>query len=198
MPSAQEIIAALTGSVKVAQRDPDALRYFDLSADAFWRSFTAIFYALPFYLVFITAGWRMGQEAGVALASSLPAYALSELFAYASLWALYPLAIAGLTRTTGLTRNFAPYVIVYNWSSLLSAAFMVPPYIFYSLGLVDVGGASLFIFFLFISVLAYRWILATQVLKTNGLIATGIVALDVGLSVLLAQLLQAMRGTGAT
>lgn len=197
MPSAQEIISALTGSVKVAQRAPDALRHFDLSADAFWRSFTAILYALPIYFVFITAGWRMGQDAGIELASSLTTYATSELLTYVCLWFFYPLAVAGITRATNLTQTFAPYVIVYNWSSLLIAAFMVPPYIFYSFGLVSVGGASLFIFFLFISVLAYRWILAVHVLKANPLIASGLVALDIGLSVLLAQLTQVIRGVGA-
>ncbi|MEQ9519371.1 MAG: hypothetical protein RLN89_08015 [Parvibaculum sp.] len=197
MPSSQEIISVIIGAVKVAQRDQTALNHFDLSADGFWRSFTAILYALPFYFIFITASWRMGQEADVTLASSLTTYATSELLTYGVMWVLYPLAIAGITRATNLTQSFAPYVIVYNWSSLLIAALMVLPYIFFSLGLIGVGGASLIILFLFILALVYRWILASQILRANPLIASGVVALDVGLSILLAQLTQAFRGVEA-
>lgn len=178
MPTTSEIIAALVGAWKIAQRDPTALSGFEFSADAFWRSFAAIIFAIPFYLVFITAEWRMIAEAGVVVTNSLPGYTAIELLSYAAFWVLYPITMIFICRTFSLTEAFAPYITVYNWSSVLVVALIAPPYVLYSFGLASSEVATFLILIAFIVALLYRWQVALTVFATTPSIAAAIVAVE--------------------
>jgi len=182
MPTTSEIISALVGSWKIARRDPTALAGFDLSADAFWRSFAAYIFVLPFCLVFITAQWRMIAEAGQTIGVTQSGYAVIELTTYIAFWVLYPVAMIFACRALNLTNGFAAYITVYNWSSILVTVLLAPPYVLYSLGLANVGAASFLLLIAFVTALIYRWQIALTVLATTPSIAASIVGVELALA----------------
>ncbi len=178
MPTTSEIINALVGAFKIARRDPDALRQFDFSADGFWRSFAAYIFVIPFCLVFITAQWRMIDEADLSIDVSQTGYAVIEMATYVAFWALYPLAIVLACRVFNLTHVFAPYITVYNWSSVLVAMLLAPPYVLYSIGLADAATTGFLLLIAFVTSLLYRWQVALSVLATTPSIAISIVCFE--------------------
>ena len=178
MPTSREIINAFIGAWKIARRDPSALSHFDFSADAFWRSFAAFIFAMPFYLVFISAEWRMIGEADVVVTNSLLGYTVIEFLSYVSFWVLYPLSMIFVCRAIDLTQNYAPYIIVYNWSSVLVAVLLAPPYVLYSFGAASIETAAFLILLVFVTALLYRLQIAVAVFRTTPAIAAGIVAFE--------------------
>ncbi|PCJ70414.1 MAG: hypothetical protein COA62_07415 [Rhodobiaceae bacterium] len=182
MPTTSEIIRALIGSWKIARRDPTALAGFDFSADAFWRSFAAYIFVIPFCLVFITTQWRMMADTAQMLGVSQSGYALIELATYVAFWVLYPIAMIFACRVFNLTRGFAPYIIVYNWSSILVMVLLAPSYVLYSLGVANVGAASFLLLIAFVTALIYRWQIALTVLATTPATAASIIGVELALA----------------
>ncbi len=196
MPTSTEIINALIGAWKIARRDPTALSHFDFSADAFWRSFAAFIFAMPFYLVFISAEWRMIGEAEVVVTNTLLGYTTIELLSYVAFWVLYPVSMVFLCRTLSLTQNFAPYIIVYNWSSVLVAVLLAPPYVLYSFGIASIETAAFLILLVFVTALLYRWQIAVTVFRTTPALAAGIVAFELALGFLINLVASSFLGVG--
>ncbi len=196
MPTSTEIINALIGAWKIAQRDPAALSHFEFSADAFWRSFAAFIFAMPFYLVFISAEWRMISEAEVVVTNTVLGYSVIELLSYASFWVIYPLSMVFLCRALNLTPNFAPYIIVYNWSSVLVAVLLAPPYVLYSFGLASIETAAFLILLVFVTALLYRWQIAVTVFRTTPALAAGIVAFELALGFVINLIASSFLGVG--
>ena len=52
MPSRDEIVQSLTGAWMLFLDRRNAMRYFDVSVDGFWRSFAAIIFVVPAYALF--------------------------------------------------------------------------------------------------------------------------------------------------
>lgn len=197
MPTTNEIIAALIGVWKIARRDPTAMQGFEFSADAFWRSFAAIIFTIPFYLVFITAEWRMIADAGIAVSNSMTEYALIELLSYAAFWVLYPLAMIGVCRVFSLTGAFAAYITVYNWATVLVAALISLPYVLFSLGIASGEAAAFMILIAFITTLMYRWQIALTVFATTPSIAGAIIGVELVLAFAINFIASAFLGIGA-
>lgn len=196
MPTSNEIINAFIGAWKIARRDPGALSHFDFSADAFWRSFAAFIFAFPFYLVFISTEWRMIADANIVVTNSLLGYTFIELLSYMAFWTLYPLSMVFICRTANLTQNFAPYIIVYNWSSVLVAVLLAPPYVLYSFGVASIETAAFLILLVFVTALLYRWQIAVSVFRTVPVIAAGIVAFELVLGFVINLLASSFLGVG--
>lgn len=196
MPTSTEIINALIGAWKIARRDPTALGHFEFSADAFWRSFAAFIFAVPFYLVFITAEWRMIGEADVTITNTLPGYATIELLSYIAFWVLFPVAMIFVCRTLNLSQNFAPFITVYNWSSVLVAALLAPPYVLYSFGITSIETAAFLVLLVFITALLYRWQIAVTVFATTPGIAAGVVAFELALGFVINMIASSFLGVG--
>lgn len=181
MPTSTEVINALIGAWKIARRDPTALSHFEFSADAFWRSFAAFIFAVPFYLVFITAQWRMLEEANVTVTNTLPGYATVDLLSYIAFWAFFPVMMIFVCRALNLSQNFAPYITVYNWSSILVAVLLAPPYVLYSFGIASIETTTFLLLLVFITALLYRWQIAVTVFATTPAIAAGVLAFELAL-----------------
>ncbi|MCE7998418.1 MAG: hypothetical protein HEP70_06135 [Rhodobiaceae bacterium] len=196
MPTSTEIINAFIGAWKIARRDPTALSHFDFSADAFWRSFAAFIFAMPFYLVFISAEWRMIGEADIIVTNTLLGYTTIEFLSYVAFWVLYPVSMVFVCRAANLTQNFAPYIIAYNWSSVLVAVLLAPPYVLYSFGVASIETAAFLILLVFVTALLYRWQIAVTVFRTTPAIAAGIVAFELVLGFLINFVASSFLGVG--
>ena len=185
MPGLAEALRALEGSLAIARRDPDASRFFDLSADSFWRSFGAIIYLAPIYLVFTMAEARMAAQIGdpsVAVIPSAGALVFAEILTMGIDWVAFPLAMFFLAPQFGLAQRFSTYIIVYNWSSLGIAIVMLPNFALYLLGVFPLAMVIMINLGLVIAAIWYRWTIAREVLGAQPMTAIGFVALDVILS----------------
>jgi len=182
MPSLAEALRALEGSLAIARQDPDASRFFDLSADSFWRSFGAVIYLAPLYLIFTIAEARMAAEIGdpsVAVIPGTSALLTAEMITMLLEWFAYPIAIFFLAPQFGLGQRVSTYIIVYNWSSLGIAIVMLPNFLLYLVGFFPIQMAILVNLGVVLAVLWYRWHIAREVLGAPAVTAFGFVALDV-------------------
>ncbi|AWZ03084.1 hypothetical protein RHODOSMS8_03583 [Rhodobiaceae bacterium] len=196
MPTSTEIINAFIGAWKIARRDPSALSHFDFSADAFWRSFAAFIFATPFYLVFISAEWRMIGDADIVVTNSLLGYTTIEFLSYVAFWVLYPLSMVFICRRLNLTHQFAPYIIVFNWSSVLVAVLLAPPYVLYSFGIATIETSAFLILLVFVTALLYHWQIAVTAFRTTSATAAGIVAFEVALGFMINMVASSFLGVG--
>lgn len=118
MPPLEDILRYLAGAWRMMNGKTDGLRAFDISADGFWTSFSAIPVALPALLV----GWMgiangFGGDAAVSESrlSIIARLALIDLGAW-----ILPLAVLALVaRPAGVGDRFAHYVIASNWGAAL-------------------------------------------------------------------------------
>jgi len=163
-------------------RDASAYRLFNSSESGFWRSFSAVFLVAPLYLYASTIETRLPDAEPVA--SSSPGWALIGLLLQ---WGGWPLIMAVVARWIGLSRNYARYIIAYNWSSVLVIAGLLPPLMLYSADLVGSGTMAVLSLFVLLASLYYRWFIARTALETTGLVAVALVLGDLVLSVLVHQ-----------
>lgn len=197
MASLAEAGRALEGAIAIIRRDPDAARHFDLSIDGFWRSFGAIVFIAPIYLIFVAAQARLLAESDVAAGEALPSgpvLLLSEYLTLGVAWLAYPLAMYFFTRSFGLAHRYVAYVVVYNWSSLLVTLVMVPPFLLYVLGVLPLEPTLLLNLVTVAAALGYRWLLAVEVLGAPAGTAAAIVVLDVVLSLFIEAGIAALIG----
>ncbi|WP_349363708.1 MAG: hypothetical protein ABL307_16420 [Roseitalea porphyridii] len=107
---------------------PGALDRMDISAEGFWRSFSAIVVALPalFFIWVITATTNVAAAPGSNLGALVATEAILALVGW-----LLPVAVfAIILKPLGLSHRFAHLVIVRNWAnaffSYMMAALFVP------------------------------------------------------------------------
>lgn len=177
-----EIANALQGSVMLARRDTAGYSRFDISADSFWRSFLAIALVAPLYLAVSSLGGD--PAAGTGPVDVETPSMLVRLMVLAAEWVAYPAAMALVTRLLGVQHNYVPYVIVYNWTSVLAMAAVTPPFLLNAFGLIDTQMTIYLFVALSLAVIYYRWYIARTALDTSGLTAAGIVAFDMVFSML--------------
>lgn len=182
MPRWAEAQSAVEGAIAIVRRDPNAERFFDLSADSFWRSFGAFLYIAPLQMIVVLAERRLALAMTEAPGTEIPSATVmmvTELIASALAWAAYPLAMFALAPQFDLTKRFASYVIVYNWTSLAVVLAVLPSYLLFALGIFPSDVALAINFLILLAVLWFRWTLATDVLGAPGLTAAGFVVLDI-------------------
>ena len=193
MPSLSEALRAIEGSVAIARRDPDASRFFDLSADAFWRSFAVVLFLVPLYFIVSAAETRMLFEMRDQITGTPPGYSvllISNLVTLGIEWFAYPIAILFIAPLFSVGQRVSPYIIVYNWSSLTISLVMVPNFVLYLIGVFPIAMAVLVNFGLVLAVVWYRFLLAREVLGAPIGTAIGFVALDVVLSLFISSAIE--------
>ncbi len=193
MVSPAELRSYLTGIAMLAKNDPRGFDRLDLTADGFWRSFAAIFYALPAFLV-SWISYRQayvdatdGTETGLGFFAALAVIDLVN-------W-IVPVVLVGLVAgTLGIAADYGRWVIATNWLSVPVAYALALPV---ALGLLlpgfePVGVLVSLVFFGFAIALVYR--VSRFSLSGNGTVAFAIVLGIVVLSFMLTGALQNALG----
>lgn len=188
MISSQEIADGLKGAWLLANRDVGGYRCFNQTVEGFWRSFAAIALVAPLYLYAVAAETALDPAAATREAPDTFAYYMAKLFALLLEWALFLVAMVFVTRLLGLTARYVPFVIAYNWSSVLIMAAFVPPVLLLQLGVIGENGLIVLSLAVTLIALYYRWFVARTALETTGMIAAALVAADVVLSLFVAGL----------
>lgn len=178
MPTLAETKRALEGAWSIARRDPDAMSRFDLTVEGFWASFFAAVVAAPGYLLLLA-----DQYSIQGLGANLGEVALIELVAYGVGWVAFPLVALPLTQTLGLGHRYVPLIVASNWGSVLQVALLVCATIV-AAALPEAMRVSLRLAVMLIA-LAYQWQVFRVSLETTGLIAAGLVIVDILVSVII-------------
>jgi len=186
VPTREEVLRALTGTLLLARQDPRAEDFFDLSLDGFWKSFFAAVVGLPFFLVLVL------NE--LALLEPLSPFAVvaARLVAYALDWPLFALAAALLVRLVDLSRRYVPLVVMVNWATVPQLALMAAT-VAVAAVLPDAVAGFLFVVAL-TTVLFYRWTVMRRALGGLGGTAFGFLVVDVLLGVFTERLITTLFG----
>jgi len=167
MISVREVGSSLYGAWRLAHLDPDGMRWFNLSAEGFFRSFFAAVLVLPAYLAMIAlAAVLLPEESG-----SWPA----KLAFYPVYWLTLPTVLALATRALGLGQGYAPAVIASNWGSVLVNAALLVVIVIAASGVI--GGFGVILYYLcYFASLYYAWFILRTALQTSAGIAAALTA----------------------
>lgn len=188
----QEIRQSCIASWRIMRGETEALQQFDLSADGFWRSFLVIFLLLPFYLLSLIAEnvlmvehiMTQGQENTEMVAGGFQLYFGKFLSLFVD-WITFPIVVGLLAGSLGLKRNFGPYIIVRNWSTLIILLPQTLLYLLYMAGLIPSELLIMLTFPIIGWVLWYRFQIARVAGDCSFSISIGLVVLDLVLSILI-------------
>jgi len=182
-----EVTRLIHGAWRVARMDPDALDYFDLTIDGFWRSFAALLVVAPFYIIFLILNY--GNQAGLELPTapvvSTEFYVAVKLVAYIIGWLAFPLIMVPILRLLDLSQNYVPYIIVWNWSNVLVMAVILPTVLLFPPAAQTGAAAKMVLMGAQIATLFYGYLVARAGLRCKIFTAVGVVVLDLLLSLLL-------------
>lgn len=185
--NASEILHGITGAWRIAMRDPDAARHFNLSDAGFFRSFLALAFALPIIFFTTTSLWRMGQSIDALADVSFSAFAMTQIGGELFYWAIYLLAMVPVARHLKLGASFGAYVVTFNWGVLMTSSLMAVPLLLYSVGLFNGQVAVMLTLPIFGLVAWYRWQIARVVLGATPSAAIAILVFDFVLGAVLDQ-----------
>lgn len=177
MPRIADTKQALEGAWGIARRDPDAMNRFDLTVDGFWASFFAAIVAAPGYVILL-----VDQYSAQGVGANLGEVALIEFLAYGIGWIAFPLVALPLTQALGLGSRYVPLVVASNWGSVLQVALLVCTTLLATI-LPDSMRVTLALIAMLLA-LTYQWQVFRVSLQTTGFIATGLVVVDILISVL--------------
>lgn len=184
------IAGALAASWRLMRRDASAIAGYDVSTTGFARSFLAIIFSLPFAYLLLFSNLLLQKmfdrmEGIVRPDMVIDGFALLQYTgAHAAAWLVFPVAMIPIARTLMLSRNYAAYIIAYNWTSLILTVFLTAPFALVFAGLVGPEAIVLAYWVILVWSFAVRWFVARHVLQAGGMNAAGIVLLDVLLGII--------------
>jgi hypothetical protein len=177
---ADETINALRGTWRLFLRDTGGFEDFNLSVGGFWRSFLVIIAVAPFYL------YAVILQDSIQLPDQPPSEPVSINLAAIGLvaqWLAWPAVMAVIAHFAGLARNYARYIVVYNWSAIPVMAIQMVPILLLTQGEALFVLATLVFFAFYAVVLYYRWYIALTALEAAPAMAWALVIGDLALSI---------------
>lgn len=198
MISLAEIRQALTGAARLFSGAPDAMQFFDISAEGFWRSFRAIAVIAPLSAIISMVDYRV-IEASLAPGEILDSsrYIWRQSLSVLLDWLALPVILGMLATFLRIRDTYAAFIVARNWS----VVFMLIPFAGVSmldgLGLLP-GQAILFPTLIAIGI-AFRtlYMAARMGLRASPDVAIGIVALDFLISLLIVMVIGRVFGSVA-
>ena len=181
-----EITKSINGAWRIARMDQNALNYFNMSIEGFWRSFLAVLIVVPLYVVFLVLnlGQLSGMELPTGSATSKELYVAIKLAAHILGWLAFPVVMIPISRLMDLSQSYVPYIIVWNWSNVLVMAVILPAVLLFPPSAQSGQSAKLILMAAQITVLFYGYLVARAGLQCKILTALGVVMLDLLLGLL--------------
>tara|TARA_B100000676_G_scaffold183309_1_gene180212 strand:+ start:8118 stop:8702 length:585 start_codon:yes stop_codon:yes gene_type:complete len=173
MISTREVALSIYGACQLAKFDRAAVRYFDDTPEAFWRSFHAAAFALPAYVLLVLLNFAENP-----VNASGARILIIESSAYVIGWVIFPLIMIAVTDTLNRFDRYFQFITAWNWAivlqvflflaiSALVADGRVPPQISGFVSLIAV-----------IAILVYQGFIALVALNIRAPAAFMIVAID--------------------
>ena len=185
MPDRDEIVRSLTGAWRLFLDRPDAMRFFDVSVDGFWRSFAAVVLILPAYALFaLVERIDILDEPVVDPAFGDGSFVANKLLTLALDWVTLPILLAAFAKPLGVGRTYAAYVVARNWCAVLATAPFGIVALLSLLGLLSTGPASVISLVILAVVIRYNYMIARRALGADVGLAVGLVVADFAISLL--------------
>ncbi|TVR99964.1 MAG: hypothetical protein EA406_01710 [Rhodospirillales bacterium] len=179
MAIAAEAATSLYGAWRLAHLDTGGMAYFNVSVTGFWRSFLAAVLVAPLFALLLSVVYP-----GLEDPPDVARFASAESIGYVIAWVTYPLVMAWMTKRLGCWDRFIGYIVAYNWAAVLQNALFIPVNILWISGMIPPEAGFLVWLAAFAAILIYLWFIARTALGVAPLAASGIVALDILLSLL--------------
>ena len=173
-----ELRQAVVGALRFARGDRGALRYFDRTAEGFWRSFRAAVIGYPLFLILLSMRVTSAQWA----ASGGVRIVAVETIGYVISWVAFPLVMLPLSRALGREHRFFDFMVPYNWSQLPQSL------LFVLVGLPGAAAMRVLDFAAAYAVLVYEWYIARVGLDASRLAAAIVVLVDLLLSLVIGRI----------
>jgi hypothetical protein len=178
-----EVVQSLTGAWELFLDRPDAMRFFDVSADGFWRSFYAIILIVPAYtLISIFGRSQILVESVVAAQFDDSAFIINKSVALGFEWIALPVILALAAPALGIGQSYAAFIIARNWGAALSNGLAAIVPILFLVGFIGDVAANFIFFAILIVVIRYNFLIARRALDANIGLAIGIVIGDIAIS----------------
>jgi len=178
MITIRETLSALYGAVRLARFDANGMAFFDISVRGFWRSFYAAAIVAPFYGILLAIRFSAAN-----IDASGPRYIAVEAIAYVISWVAFPVVMASFSRFLEREQRYLRFIVAYNWASVLQNAIYIPLAMLAASGAISGGNANTLGIIVLIIILVYSWFIAITALDLSAGMATGVVALDLVLSI---------------
>jgi hypothetical protein len=179
MPDRQEVMSSLYGAYRLACFDENGLNYFNISVEGFWRSFAAIFFVLPAYILLVGQG--VGAAAGGFSIWTVMVHMVSELLG----WVIFALVAFVATDMLKLGHRYTALIVAVNWGSVIVVSALVV-----GLGvtlLLPAGPSGMIIVAMTVAIIIYQWFVIRTALQTTGTIALAFVLFSLVTGVMLEQ-----------
>ena len=189
MPSYPYIVRSVQAALLLARGETRGMALLDLSVEGFWRSFSAALIVAPAYLLVLLDQYRLlgwPEHPWSTLVAEIASYLLG--------WVAFPLAAIPLTRLLGLSTRYVPLIIANNWSTVVQVGLYTTVVLVGIILPAELRTMALFAATL--AVLAYQWFVIRTALATTGVIALGLVVIDVLLSITTSRILDGMLQPG--
>jgi hypothetical protein len=179
MPGRDEIVQSLTGAWRLFLDRPDAMRFFNVSFDGFWRSFAAIVLILPAYALFAMAERsELLGEPVVDPGFGEGAFFTNKVLTLALDWVTLPILLALLARPLGVAKTYVRYVVARNWCAVLATAPFGVIALLSLLGVLSTGPANVISLVVLVLVIRYNFLIARRALGADVGLAVAIIVAD--------------------
>lgn len=191
----EEIVRSLTGAWWLFLDRPDAMRFFDVSLDGFWRSFRAVILLIPAYALTALAERTMILADPIAaIGLSDGAFIVVKAVTLSVDWVTLPIVLAVLAGPLGIGRSYTSFVVARNWCAVIAVAPFGVISLIFVLGLISADAANFLSLAALIVVLRYNFLIARRALNVGVGFALGIVVLDLVVSLAIAVSVGAIFG----
>jgi hypothetical protein len=179
MPGRDEIVRSLTGAWRLFLDRPDAMRYFNISIDGFWRSFYAIVLILPIYVFIALAEHRRILTDSLADDDfSGSAFIINKGLSMALDWVTLPILLALLAGVLGVGRTYAGFIVARNWGAVLAITPFGAIALLFLLGILGSDSANIISLVILIVVVRFNYLIARRALGVDVFFAVGLVIAD--------------------
>ncbi len=194
-----EIIRSLTGAWELFLDRSDAMRFFDVSSDGFWRSFYAIILIVPAYtLIAISERTRILAEPIIAAGFDDSAFIINKSIALGLDWITLPIVLALAAPALGINRTYAAFVVARNWCAVLSTTLLGVLHLMFLLGIVGSSAASIMALVLLVVVIRYNFLIARRALGVDVGLAILVVVGDIAISLAIVGTLDRIANYGVS
>lgn len=187
LPPGDEIRASLKGAMRIIQMHPKALGQFNLTHAGFWHSFQAFWIALiPYLITMLSHREVLISQNGLSVDTFPNAvFFAAKLAGVLAEWILLPIVLWHLARPLGIEKQFAAFVIVRNWMSVIAIWVFFVPVVCHLVNLVSIEVMVLSQFTLIGFVMWTSYLVARTTLGKPAFFCTALVAADLGLSLII-------------
>jgi hypothetical protein len=176
MLTAAELSAGVYGAWRLAHLDSKGHTYFDRSIEGFWKSFWAAAVVLPGYIILLAL-----QLSETEVTASAGRLVIVEAISYIIGWTAFPLAVFYIAPVIDRQEQYLGYIVAHNWAEVVQIGLLLPVTIVAALGILP----SAITLFAMLAILYYEWFIAKTALAVDGLVAFGIVVLNLMIGITL-------------